>query len=65
MSDSFQIDNPDSVAISYDEIKGVLKIVVTKRDDSTDEDLSYTFTANAGPVDYLVERHDAERHVRM
>lgn len=63
MTNQMQIDKPDRVTISYDE--GVVKIVVQKRDDSTDEDLSYTFTANAGPVNYTFERHDVERLTRM
>lgn len=65
MNDQMQIDKPDRVTISYDKGVGVVKIVVQKRDGSTDEDLSYTFTANAGPVNYTFERHDTERLTRM
>lgn len=65
MNNQVHIDKPDAVAVSYDEKDGVIKVVVQKREESTDEDLSYTFTAIAGPVNYVIERHDAERLTRM
>lgn len=66
MTDRMEIQNPDKVTVGYDETKGVFTVVIEKRESTTDEDLTYTFTTDSGPVSYAVQRHDTEiRTTRM